>query len=69
MAPPTPVIDGIPADASRDCPLKSLTQYHCAPNTHGQGVHKDMFVCIPFTRLFKQCADRAIEVTTEHTNI
>lgn len=81
MAPPTPVLDGLPdAQLKRasQCPLKELTQYHCITDLQriqknidvpSNAIQRDQFTCIPFTRLFKQCVDHTIEVTTRETNI
>ncbi|KAL3235265.1 hypothetical protein RNJ44_00024 [Nakaseomyces bracarensis] len=78
MAPPTPVLDALPETLrDRDCPLKELTQHHCIPELQriqkgldipADAIQRDQFICIPFTRLFRECVDRTIEVTTSSTN-
>jgi hypothetical protein len=43
------------------CLLKELTQFECH-------VREDEVVCVPFSRLFKQCGHRLYEITNESTN-
>lgn len=59
MAPPTPILtrDQIQEEkkrllqGSRDCSLKSLTQYQCHISAPGNGE----YICIPFKRVFEEC--------------
>lgn len=56
MAPPTPILskEQVKKDqdqGSKDCQLKSLTQYQCQIFPPGSGE----YVCVPFKRMFEEC--------------
>ncbi|CCE93826.1 Som1p TDEL_0G04590 [Torulaspora delbrueckii] len=73
MAPPTPVLarEELPEiPQSKNCVLKSLTQFQCQLRPAGSGLYE----CVPFKRLFQECRDPSgrfksrIEVTSPLTN-
>lgn len=48
------------------CPLKELVQYECELITTNDNSIK--YECVPFKRLFRDCAKLRVEVTDENTN-
>lgn len=48
-----------------DCPLKQLVQFECELKLAD---NKTKYECVPFKRLFRECANLRVEVTDSDTN-